>query len=325
MKLLIRLVSDVHLEGKRKNFTINRFNHVDDDTITCLILAGDIGHPAMPHYEDFLARCKTNFDHVLVIAGNHEYYRQKGKFWSKRQIDEIITTVCNKTGCVFLNHDIYKIGNIRFLGCTLWSHIPKSHQDECKTDNDFNNIQLIESNEEVLMPVNLSDDDESKEEADNATNQTIFEPNPTNNPNAKKKRKRKNGQKKKVSKNAIDIDDYNFLHDMSVSWLKEQIKLTPSKEKVIIVTHHAPSIKMIDKKYHNDPLSHCYYSDLESLCKRPVIAWFSGHTHGSTSHYIGSVKSCSNCVGYKHEKNSRYNPNFTYIVDVNNSLSCHYR
>lgn len=289
-RLLIKVVSDIHLEGAKKDFVIKPLTKSEGD-ITCLILAGDIGYPMAPHYHNFLARVKIDYDYVLVITGNHEYYRQCGKFWTKAEIDEQVANVCKATGCIFLNHDSYDICNVRFLGCTLWSHIPSDCGEACLTDNDFKNIELVKTEHKSD---HSSDEDSSPvEEGD------------------KKRRRRR----KHVSTNAISVSDYNELHNESVAWLKHQLNQTPRNFKVVVVTHHAPSIKMIKNQYHKDPVSHLYYSNLDLFFRKPVVAWFSGHTHGSMNRLIHGIPSISNCVGYKRER-THYNENMVFEIKL---------
>jgi len=137
-KVYVRLVSDIHLEFRNKEVFISPFDKMDD-IITCCILAGDIGNPNSSTYYSFLTKMKKNFDYVLVIAGNHEYY--KGD--DMNLINEKIYQVCLETGCIFLNQNSYKIGNLKFLGCTLWSHIPPEDMINLKNGlNDFNKIKI---------------------------------------------------------------------------------------------------------------------------------------------------------------------------------------
>lgn len=39
-----------------------------------IALCGDIGNPFMDTYKKILDICSEHYQHVFVIAGNHEYY-----------------------------------------------------------------------------------------------------------------------------------------------------------------------------------------------------------------------------------------------------------
>jgi hypothetical protein len=41
----------------------------------CLALLGDIGYPAKEGYAEFVLAQAKRFDHVFIVAGNHEFYR----------------------------------------------------------------------------------------------------------------------------------------------------------------------------------------------------------------------------------------------------------
>lgn len=113
--MLIFSVSDIHLD-QRETFEeiLATFPPAD-----LLIIPGDIGSPYNPLYEKFLRACRGIYQHVLVIAGNHEYY-------NSHDIDETtnhLRMINFRTGCIFLQKDFVEIDGIIFLGCTLWARI----------------------------------------------------------------------------------------------------------------------------------------------------------------------------------------------------------
>lgn len=88
------------------------------------------------------------------------------------------------------------------------------------------------------------------------------------------------------------LDILSKHYDMR-EWIEEQTKNIQSKNiqskknrKIIMLTHHAPSKKMLNSKYFNDSTNICYASDCEDLIKDPIILWISGHTHHSTKQII---------------------------------------
>lgn len=69
-----QIASDLHLEFY-KNININDFFDISKiEEPTTLILAGDVGYPTHKNYEIFLSECSKIFKHIILIAGNHEYY-----------------------------------------------------------------------------------------------------------------------------------------------------------------------------------------------------------------------------------------------------------
>jgi predicted phosphodiesterase len=128
--MIVQYMSDLHLEFASMP--------VPDVAGDVLVLAGDIhlGANAIPWIE----QCAQKFDHVIYILGNHEYYGQK--MWklpgliegslagystddlkfpdaeTKPKLTKIFDPITN---VYFLDNDTIKIGDVNFIGSTLWS------------------------------------------------------------------------------------------------------------------------------------------------------------------------------------------------------------
>lgn len=127
----IKLVSDLHLEFS--NITITK---TADETV--LILSGDIllaelldnfpadadhtkvnsgRHVIACLFREFLKECSKTFEHVIYVAGNHEFYH--GKF---NKSLAILKTECDALLNVhFLENKSVVIDNVTFIGATLWT------------------------------------------------------------------------------------------------------------------------------------------------------------------------------------------------------------
>lgn len=113
----IALISDVHAEFYR-----NEPNWLPPlpENPNVLVLAGDIhiGKSLIP----FIERISKAFPHthLIVVAGNHEFYRQY----------RLATLYAYREAFVghkrihFLENDFVDIGNVRFIGATLWTEFP---------------------------------------------------------------------------------------------------------------------------------------------------------------------------------------------------------
>jgi len=138
----IALASDLHLEFK----DIELFN---TECAEVLILAGDImiaedlhkrpdepptvtspyesykdlGHRDIMamRFRDFLARVSKEFPHVIYVAGNHEFYQ--GKF--VRSVQTLRDECAKFPNVYFLERDMKEIGDITFVGGTLWTDCNK--------------------------------------------------------------------------------------------------------------------------------------------------------------------------------------------------------
>lgn len=76
-------------------------------------------------------------------------------------------------------------------------------------------------------------------------------------------------------------------------------------KKVVVVTHHAPSILGVSNRYGStaNPINFGYYTALDSFIEeRPQIKyWVHGHTHCIHKKKIGSIMLLSNARGYNGE------------------------
>lgn len=104
-------------------------------------------------------------------------------------------------------------------------------------------------------------------------------------------------------------------HESSVKFLEKELNdKTIHISKTIVITHHAPSIRSVHKKYKGQPLNLCYYSPLDHLVELADV-WIHGHTHTSFDYTIGKCKVICNPRGYKnYEENPQFNPNL--VIDV---------
>ena len=117
----IKLVSDLHLEFS--DFI------VPQDDCNVLILAGDIllgdylklsdDSDYGQRFRAFIDRCANDFEHVLYIAGNHEFYGGDFIYTLKT-----IRDVCDQyTNFHFMENDTVTIDGIVFIGSTLWTDL----------------------------------------------------------------------------------------------------------------------------------------------------------------------------------------------------------
>jgi predicted phosphohydrolase len=116
----------------------NDFQNIIKKDADILILAGDIGNPYDKIYDDFIQYCSKLFIHVLIVAGNHEYYDS-----SIYETDIKINDVCKQfTNTHYLNNKIFKYNEIIFIGTTLWSEISKEIEThDFYSMNDYNKIK----------------------------------------------------------------------------------------------------------------------------------------------------------------------------------------
>lgn len=113
----LKVLSDLHLE----HFTACQVYPVGEGDV--LVLAGDILNAkhfktdGYIHavYDRFLDDCSKNYDKVLYVFGNHEYYGYNYE-GAKRKIKENLPQ-----NFQILDNDTVKIGDWNFIGFTLWT------------------------------------------------------------------------------------------------------------------------------------------------------------------------------------------------------------
>jgi predicted phosphohydrolase len=285
-KVEIQILSDVHTEFLLRN---KRSGLDMDDVIDSLIqpkakylaLLGDIGCPAIQEsfvlYQEFLSRLEGKFEHIFVIAGNHEYYCPTESKMPMRVIKERIRKYCErKQYLTFLDRNSYLIGNVRIIGATLWSDLdidPIVEEDLVEHITDFSTIYLLEDANAIHASVSSA------------------------------------------CRN-IRPDDMRQMFQEDLAYIIDQVELAAKQnEKVIILTHHPPSFQGTSPEEYCDDkgsskssrFASAFASDLEHLLftesfQKSVVCWAFGHTHHSSDQMINGIRLVSNQVGYRHKK-----------------------
>ncbi|MAB12703.1 metallophosphoesterase [Parvibaculum sp.] len=107
------------------------------------------------------------------------------------------------------------------------------------------------------------------------------------------------------------------LHREQRNWLESALA-EPFEGPTVVVTHHAPSARSLDKNPERAKSldAAAYASDLEYLIERyEPEAWVHGHIHDSLDYTIGSTRVLCNPYGYQIEvTNPEFDPGFTFKV-----------
>lgn len=119
--MLIQYASDLHLE-----FDLNR-HYLDQHPLLptgqVLVLAGDItnlNYYRFRHWErSFVDQLADQYEQVLWLPGNHEYYRSRDLADDQSSLDEFI-----RPNVRLLNNATVEHQGVRFICSMLWSHIP---------------------------------------------------------------------------------------------------------------------------------------------------------------------------------------------------------
>lgn len=97
----------------------------------------------------------------------------------------------------------------------------------------------------------------------------------------------------------------------NVKFIKETLSRIIT-DKIVVITHHAPSLKSISPKFHNSPINGAFVSDLEYIITSDdrIKLWCHGHTHFDKDYYVEQCRIICHPKGYNQEL---YNNSNEYI------------
>jgi predicted phosphodiesterase len=156
----IQYISDIHLEFYKTLKSIPEIP-VNADI---LVLAGDIGYPTMPIFWDFLELQCRRFTHIILVAGNHEYYNtntaiSKGRILTMEEMDELIRSEIARRELAnvhFLQCETIIIDDIQFVGATLWTDIPREKTvNVVETMSDYSRIFIQDEKTQTIHTVSV--------------------------------------------------------------------------------------------------------------------------------------------------------------------------
>jgi predicted phosphodiesterase len=138
----IYCLSDIHSEFYTEediDELLEKLKQYSPSGVKYCILAGDIGtvhsEKAIDNYTQVLRYYSQLYPHVILVAGNHEFYNSQYNF------ENVITTLENISkpfkNVHFLHRKSITLDGVRFIGVTLWSAIDEA---AVKQINDFNHI-----------------------------------------------------------------------------------------------------------------------------------------------------------------------------------------
>jgi Icc-related predicted phosphoesterase len=160
MKILT--CSDIHLEFLTKNNEIDILDDIipkqKDDKKTVLVIAGDFGlFKDGEQYVECANHLGKRFYHVILVAGNHEFYHYND--FPNIPI-QILDHLANNVH--FLDKATKVIDNVAFLGCSLFTDMNKGNPIDIQAIkygmNDFNYIKRKNTTDGTLSPYSWKND-----------------------------------------------------------------------------------------------------------------------------------------------------------------------
>lgn len=111
----------------------------------------------------------------------------------------------------------------------------------------------------------------------------------------------------------LTFADFNHEHERCLSFIKEAVKSSTARKKVV-VTHHVPSFRMQCPKFVSSKANGAFMVELEGYIKEcGVDYWIYGHSHYNVDVRIGETWCVSNQLGYVfHDEHLTFNPGKTF-------------
>lgn len=252
----IQLLSDLHLEADPW------FQPRPAPGADVLVLAGDIGSyqrgSRLPDADFGLARFSPQAGWptpVLYLPGNHEY--------DALDFDEAharLRECCTRLGLTWLEREIVQLGDVRFVGTTLWS--------------DFDALGPAPDDPSATIAQQL----QARDKACRAANYYL----------------RTTGSVRggvpflaeQVRELALECQ----------AWL-EQALATPHAGTTVAVTHFAPSLRSADPRYGLTAGTAGFCNALDHLLERARL-WLHGHLHAPSNYLHRGCRVVANPLGY---------------------------
>jgi hypothetical protein len=252
----IQLLSDLHLEVHP------HFHARPAPDAQLLVLAGDIGSyqagSLLEGAEFGLERFSPKLGWpvpVLYVPGNHEY--------DNLDFDETharLRETCERLGITWLEREVLRIEDVRFIGTTLWADF-----DALVTDSDL----LDGSGARVLK---------KRGKAFRAANYYL----------------QKTGAMRRGE--PMLAEGWRELGLECEQWLRRALA-EPFDGTTVVVTHFAPSLRSADPRYGLTPGTAGFCNSLDALLPLAQF-WLHGHLHCQQDYVAGGCRVMANTLGY---------------------------
>ena len=127
----LQILSDLHIDSyTRQSHPAGHIPKTDADIV---LVAGDTANSAhgMPWLQEQAARLQVP---LITIAGNHEYFNEDVLSFDKKLANWDNYDAASNEGLRVLQCQYMDIGDIRILGCTLWTDYQYQATEETMSD-----------------------------------------------------------------------------------------------------------------------------------------------------------------------------------------------
>lgn len=258
-----------------------------------LVLAGDIDNGiAGLTWAKEQSKCP-----VLYVPGNHEFYGMGPIGRTMRSISEYARD--NGIHALVWPGDKVEIGDYWFVGGTLWTDFALFGEDaKMQVKGDCGHYMMDYRWIEATDYRPLTPQETAVQVVAEAMNGTLYR--------------------------KLTTDDTEKLHrDFFAGLCKNVLAAKEAGKKVVVVTHHAPSIQSSAPKYRHDLTTGGYASRLEFMFEPPIVAWCHGHMHNTSAYHINGIPVYCNPRGYatgRRLENESFLPDL--VIDLEDRSWC---
>ena len=280
------VASDLHLEHGGFSWSPNWSGKV-------LALCGDILQVNLwdtprhkEEFDHFFNVVSEQFEHVLYVLGNHEYYgsvkedvvakvREKLRTWPNVQL---------------LDNEHVDIDGVRYIGSTLWASANNVNPRTVSVLENIREFSIIRSNSRMVKS------QKTEYEMDPITNRPVTD--------AKGMWVLKSVTPV-LMPDRLGVQGMVNMHNQCVAYLDRVLNDAPKDLPVVVLTHHAPSIKSVRPPFNTPESFHLngmFASECEHLIRvhRPV-AWLHGHLHNRIGYNLAKTLVVVSTKGYPQE------------------------
>lgn len=264
MRLLV--LSDLHVEYA--DFPTPG----DGAGFDAVVLAGDIGQASLA-----LRWARSTFpDHPIVqVAGNHEFFNTV-----RESALQSMRSTAQALGVHFLEQDSLVLGDVEFLGCTLWT-----------------DYRLYEragrpramSAQEAMASAHRTMLDYRRIECESPEDGSV--------------------------RRWFTPQDSVALHGHARRWLEAALALPRRARVRVVVTHHLPGWHSVSPAFAAAASNPAFASDLDALHALTDF-WVHGHTHSSHDYVQAGCRVLCNPRGYPMRSGGFENPRFVPLRTV---------
>lgn len=255
----IGILSDLHLESSNI-----KLENLEYDVV---VLAGDISQDFNLLGGFFECNFSKNTQ-IIYVPGNHEYEGKK----VEKVIEQLKCLEKIFPNLHVLQNESINIGNVRFIGSTLWSN--------------FEGMGILWK-EEVKKWCKYNIIDFSYIFKKNKNKLNIHSP-------------------ESIPWNTEDMEKEFY---KAYDFITYELKKNETKNKKVVISHFAPSLKSLDKKYKVSLQNAYWVNNLPELIGFSDY-WIHGHTHSSFDYIEEGTRVICNPRGYSKIYNLSENLNF---------------